>query len=165
MTLFDYYSLHCSKYIFRPEWRLCIWKNEYWHQGNVGFICVCLNCVRMCVDSSTRVSGCVRVSMYALVCELWGEIPLSGLGVLPVVELCLYSLALSGYPTLPMSVREREGERWTEGWRREKRGTNRGGREEGIESKGSGWGTKVDKWEKWKRQWQEFEGWKTRLTF
>lgn len=90
----------------------------------------------------------VRVSMYALVCELWGEIPLSGLGVLPVVELCLYSLALSGYPTLPMS--EREGE--MEGWQGGERGASMESRREG----GSEWGRvrgQAEKVEQWMRQW------------
>lgn len=50
--------------------------------------------------------------MYAL---MRGEIPLSGLWALPVLELCLYSPALSGYPTLPMSERGSAGEGETVG--------------------------------------------------
>lgn len=55
----------------------------------------------------SRLRACLGV--YAVVCVCVSSE--GKLGVLPVVELCLYSLALSGYPTLPMS----EGERWRDG--------------------------------------------------
>lgn len=68
-----------------------------------------------------------------------GKFLSQGWGVLPVVELCLYSLALSGYPTLPMSEREKEGE--IVGGRDGRGGGEKeghrfvgGGREGGIES-------------------------------
>lgn len=67
----------------------------------LNFLCIC---VRLCVSC---LAVCVQcASMYAL---MRGEIPLSGLWALPVVELCLYSPALSGYPTLPMSERGSAG--------------------------------------------------------